>query len=162
MSLINLNLHGLTLNIPNSFIQNSDLSNCHLHCGENTSFSNCDLTNAVVYPYKNKTLIFNHCNISHLRLNVADNINPILNGWHWEGKPPRLNSMWSFLSFPKDRRVVIMSSNRIISKKLMKNYYKQPFNLAKPQSGFGLFQDKLDFDNSSQKIISEIKYEETQ
>ena len=156
--LINLNLHGLQLKMPNSLIQKSDLSNCHLYCDEHTSFSNCDLTNAVVYPYKNKTLIFNHCNISHLRLNVDDNIDPILNGWHWEGKPPVLNSMWSFLSFPKDRRIVIMSSNRIISKNLMENYYKQPFNLDKPQGGFNIFEDKLEFDDSKQKIISEIEF----
>ncbi len=156
--LTNLNLHGLQLKMPNSPIQRSDLSNCYLYCDEHTSFYNCDLTNAVVYPYKNKTLIFHHCNISHLRLNVDDNIKPILNGWHWEGKPPRLNSFWSFLSFPKDRRVVIMPSNRIIPNSLMKNYYKQPFNLDKPQGGFDIFEDKLEFDNSVQEIIPEIEF----
>ncbi len=66
--------------------------------------------------------------------------------------------MWSFLSFPKDRRIVIMSSNRIISKKLMENYYKQPFNLEKPQDGISLFEDTLEFDDSVQKIISEIEF----
>ncbi len=48
--LINLNLHGLQIKTLDSLIQNSDLSNGHLYCGEHTSFSNCDLTNAVVYP----------------------------------------------------------------------------------------------------------------
>lgn len=158
---INLNLHGLHIKMPNYLIQNSDLSNCHIYCNEYTSFSNCDLTNAVVYPYKDKTLIFNHCNISDLRLNVDDNINPIINGWHWEERPPKLNSMWSFLNFPKDRRVIIMSSNRIISKSFMENYYKDPFNLVRPQGGFDIFEDKFEFDDSNQKIISEIEFNES-
>jgi hypothetical protein len=152
----NLDLHGLRLEMPNSLIFHSDLSNCILYCKKNTQFSNCDLTNSIVYPFENNGLIFDNCNISELKFNVNDDIEPMLNGWHWEGKPPKLNSYWDFYTTPDSRRVIVMTKERIIKKELQDKYYKEPYDFKKPD--YDYFDDNFKFDSSKQKILPELEY----
>ncbi|KIM11772.1 MAG: hypothetical protein KU38_06280 [Sulfurovum sp. FS08-3] len=156
----NLDLHGvLKLDMPNGLIQNSDLSWSILYCQERTSFSNCDLSHSRVIPYKNNTLIFNHCNISNLRLEVSDDIEPIINGWHWENEVPEIDHYWGFPSF-KSQRVIILSPERVIDSKLKKEYYSSPYDLKKPNENFLLSfgSDELKYDSKKQYIISEAEY----
>jgi hypothetical protein len=154
----NLDLHGLQIIKPNAFFQGCDLSNCTIYCDKNTKFSHCDLTGAIIIPHENNTLIFDWSNISYLRIQVPDNIKPILNGWHWEKQPPKICSLCTFLSLPEDRRVVVMSSNRIMDTCLMENFYNNEYRTEPPFGSF-LFEDSLENDIEKQKIISELEYQ---
>lgn len=159
----NLNLHGLNLKMPNCLIQSSDLSQCTIYCDKNTKFSHCDLTGAIVIPYKNNTLIFDYCNISHLRLEIPDHIDPLLNGWCWQDCPPKISSFFRYLTLPENRRVIIMPSNRTVDSCLKDNFYREEKYQTEPPFGSfsPLLDDKLEYDTSKQKIISELDYKES-
>ena len=160
LSFYNLNLHGLNIKMPNGLFQNCDFSHSTIYCNERTSFQKCDLTNAIVIPYNKNTQIFHHSNISHLRLQVENDVEPLLNGWHWEGCPPKLCDMWTFLSFPKDRRVVVMSPDRIFSNQIKNDFYKEDYKTDCPMPyKFGLFDDTLEHDTTKQQIINELEYD---
>jgi len=152
-----LDLNGLTIIKPNAFFQNCNLSNCTIYCDKSTSFDQCDLTYAVIIPYENNTLIFDGSNISSIRIELPDNITPKLNGWHWEKEPPRICSYCTFISVPEDRRVVIMSSERIVDTHLMDSFYDDEYR-TEPPFGSCLFEDIIKNDFEKQKVISELKY----
>ena len=153
----NLDLHGLRLEMPNEIIFRSDFSNCVLYCKEHTKFVHCDLTNAIIYPYKNNGLIFGYCNISGLQFTVKDDVEPLLNGWHWKNEPPKLHSYWRFYTTPGTRRVIIMSPERIADQRYKEKYYKEPYDLEKPIFSPGL-KDDFKYDSLEQKIVNELDY----
>lgn len=141
-------------NIPNRLIQSSDFSGCTIYCKEHTSFSNCDLTGATIYPYKNITNIFNHCNISCLRINIRDEVEPIVNGWHWEGMPPKLNSFWAYLTVPESRRIIIMAKERVFNNFEKEVYYNEK-SVGYPYESI-LFDDDVENDLEEQVIVNEV------
>jgi uncharacterized protein YjbI with pentapeptide repeats len=153
----NLNLHGLTIKMPNRLIQSCDLSNCTIICSEHTKFRNCDLTGASIIPYNNNTEVFDYCNISYAHIEVENEINPLLNGWHWEGSPPKLCDFCTYISLPQDRRVVLMPRNRILLNAYKNGYYEDEYRTGNPFSlGFG--DDKPSGDKEKQQIVSELDY----
>jgi len=151
----NFDLHGSELMMPNTSIYNSDLSSSTLHCKENTKFINCDLTHARVIPYQNNTLIFDNCNISNLKLEVLNDIEPTINGWHWEGKPPLLNSDWESNDIDRDIRVIVMPLECIYNDK--EKYYKTPYNI-KQLAHPSIFGKPLNYEKEEQSIISIDEY----
>ncbi len=156
----NLNLYGLYLIKPNVFFQNCNLSGCIIYCDAHTKFNFCDLTGAIVIPYQNNTMIFDGCNISNIKIQVSDDISPDINGWHWKNNVPILCSYCNFFSSVEERRVVILSNNRVVNNDLKENYYNDEYGTSSPYD-CGLFGDSLEYDTEKQKIINEVEYNNT-
>lgn len=144
-------LHGTYLKeLPSCTFTRCDFSACNIRCKEGTLFVGCDLTNAtIIFDNPKGYAIFPSSNVSNMRLQVPNEVSPVINGWHWEGFPPKVASDWRFIPSPSKQRVIKFDQKRRFPISMLADFYSSR-SLGVPNDDPSFFLDDPDTDYEQQ------------